>query len=74
MSLDGQVLVIAFVAVASKLVLWYREKAVVEVDVDADRKDVLHLDEGELRLRAGAQPDGAEGIVATVLRPRLERR
>jgi hypothetical protein len=44
------------------------------VNVEPDRKDVLHLDDSELRLRAGARPDGAEGIVATTLRPRLDRR
>jgi hypothetical protein len=74
MSLDVQVLVVAFVAVALKLLLWYRKKDVVGVDVDPDRQDVLHLDGSELRLRARAQPDGAEDIVATVLRPRLDRR
>jgi hypothetical protein len=73
MSLDGQVLLIAFFAVALKLFLWSRED-VVGVNVEPDRKDVLHLDDSELRLRAGARPDGAEGIVATTLRPRLDRR
>jgi hypothetical protein len=74
MSLDGQVLVIACIAVAVKLLLCYREKDVVGVGVEPDRPDVSHLDDSELRLRAGAQPDGAEGIVATALRPRLDRR
>ena len=45
MSLDGQVLVIAFFAVALRLLLWSREENVVEVDVEPDRKDVLHLDD-----------------------------
>ena len=71
MSLDGQVLVIAFFAVALKLLLWSREEDVVGVDVEPDRKDVLHLDNSGLGLRAGARPDGAEGA-ATSLRPRLE--
>jgi hypothetical protein len=74
MSLDGLVLVIAFFAVALKLLLWFREEGVVGVDVEPDRKDVMHLDDSGLRLRAGARPDGAEGIVATALRPRLDRR
>jgi len=73
MSLDEQVLVIAFFAVALKLLLWSREEDVVGVDVEPDRKDVLHLDEQRLRLRAGARPDGADGIVATALRRRLDR-
>jgi hypothetical protein len=60
MSLDGQVLVIAFFAVALKLFLWSRE-GLVGVDVEPDRKDVFHLDDSGLRLRAGARPDGAEG-------------
>jgi hypothetical protein len=74
MSLDGQVLVIAFFALALKLLLWSREEDVVGVNVEPDRKDVLHLDDNELRLRAGARPNGTEGIVATALRPRLDRR
>jgi hypothetical protein len=72
MSLDGQVLVIGFFAVALKLLLWSREET-VGVDVEPDRKDVLHLDDSGPRLLAGARPDGAEGIVTTALRPRLER-
>ena len=45
MSLDGQVLVIAFFALALKLLLWFREEDVVRVDVEPDRKDVLRLDD-----------------------------
>ena len=74
MSLDGQVLVIAFFAVALKVLLWCREEDVVGVDVEPDRKDALHLDDSGLRLRAGAPPDGAKGILATAPRPRLDRR
>jgi hypothetical protein len=74
MSLDGLVLVIAFFAVALKLLCWSREEDVVEVDVEPDRKGVLHLDDSGLRLRAGARPDGVDGIVATALSPRLDRR
>ena len=74
MSLDSQVLLIASCAVALKLFLWSREDDVVGVDVEPNRKDVMHLDDSGLRLRAGARPDGAEGIVATALRPRLDRR
>jgi hypothetical protein len=72
MSLDGQVLVIAFFAIALKLLLWSRED-VVGVDVEPDRKDMLHRDDSGLQLRAGARPDGAEGTVATAPRPRLDR-
>ncbi len=72
MSLDGQVLVIAFFAVALKLFLWSKEEDVVVVDVAPDRKDVLHLDDSGSRLPAEARPDGAEGIFATSLSPRLE--
>jgi hypothetical protein len=46
MSLDGQVLVIAFFALSLKLLLCFREEDVVAVDVEPDRKDVLHLDDG----------------------------
>ena len=74
MSLEEQVLVIAFLAVAFKLLVWSMEEDVVGVDVEPDRKDVMHLDDSELRLRAGARPDGAEGIVATALRPSLDGR
>jgi hypothetical protein len=84
MSSDGQVLVIAFFAVALKLLLWSMEEAVVRVDVELDRKDVLHVDNSGLkdvlhvdnsglRLRAGSRAEGAEGIVATARRPRLDR-
>ena len=45
MSLDGQVLVIAFFAVALKLLLWSREEDVVGTGVEPDRNDVLHLDD-----------------------------
>ena len=54
MSLDGQVLVIAFFAVALKLLLWCREEDVVGVDVEPDRKDALHLDDS-----AAATPSGS---------------
>ena len=69
MPLDGQVLVIAFFAVASKLYLWFSELDAVGVDVEKDGKDVLHLDDSGLGLRVEERPDG---IVATSLRPRLE--
>jgi hypothetical protein len=45
MSLDELVLVIAFFAVALKLLVWSREEDVVGVDVEPDRKDVLHFDD-----------------------------
>lgn len=44
----------------------------VAVDVELDRKDVLHLNDSGLRLRAEAPPDDAEGISATSLSFRLE--
>jgi hypothetical protein len=72
MALDGQVLVIAFFAVALKLYLWFSEVDAVRLDVEPDREDVLALDGSGLRLRVEARPDGTEGIVATSLRPRLE--
>jgi hypothetical protein len=74
MSLDGQVLVIAFFAVALKLFLWSWEEGVAGGDVEPDRKDVLHLGDNGLRLQAGARPDGAEDRVATAPNPRLDRR
>ena len=73
MSLDGQVLVIACFAVALNLLLWSREDKLVGLDVELDPKDVLHLDDSGPRLGAGPRPDGAEGMAATTLRPRLER-
>jgi hypothetical protein len=69
MSFDEQVLVIAFFAVALKL---YLCSTMVRVDVEPGRKDVLDLDDSGLRVGAEARPDGAEGIVATSLRPSLE--
>jgi hypothetical protein len=56
---------------ALKLFLWSKEEVVV-VDVAPDRKGVLHLDDSGPRLPAEARPDGAEGILATSLSPRLE--
>jgi hypothetical protein len=73
MSLDGQVLVVASFAVALKLLLWSMEDEVVRVDVELDRKDVLHVDSSGRRLRAGSRPEGAEGMVPTARRPRLDR-
>jgi hypothetical protein len=74
MSLDGQVLVIAFFAVALKLFLWSREEGMAGWDVEPDRKDVLHLGDNGLRFQAGARPDEAEDLVAPALNPRLDRR
>jgi hypothetical protein len=62
MSCAGQVLVIAFFAVDSKLLLWSMEEDVVGVDVELDRKDLVHFDDSRLRLRAGSWPEGAEGL------------
>jgi hypothetical protein len=73
MSLDGQVLVIAFCAVALKLFLWSKED-VAGVDVEPDRRGVLRFDDRGARLQARVRPDGAEDIVATALHPRLDRR
>jgi hypothetical protein len=53
MSIDSQVLLIAFCAVALKLFLWFRENDVVGVDIEPDRKDVLPLEDSGLRLREG---------------------
>jgi hypothetical protein len=69
MSLDEQVLVIAFCAVALKLFLWPSEGG---VDVEPDRGDVSHLADSGLRIRAGARPE-TEGIAATALRSGLDR-
>jgi len=49
MSIDGQVLVVAFLAMSLKLVLWAREADGVEVKDELHRKPVSHL-----RLRAQA--------------------
>ena len=74
MSLDGQVLVIAVFAVALKLLLWSREEGVVGVDVEPDRKDVLHLDDSDGDSERERSQTELEGIVATALPPRLDRR
>jgi hypothetical protein len=74
MSLDGQVLAIAFCAVALKLFLWSREEGVAGVDVEPHRKGVLRLDDRGARLQARVRPDGAEDLVAPALNPRLDRR
>ena len=71
MSLDGQVLVIAFVAVALKLFLWSREDEAVVI-VEPDRKELLRLDDSRLRFTTEARPDRAEGTFATSLSPRLK--
>jgi hypothetical protein len=74
MSLDGQVLVIAFFAVALKLSLWSWEEGMAGGDVEPDRKDVLHLGDNGLRFQEGARREGAEDMVATALNPRSDRR
>ena len=73
MSLDGQVLVVAVFAVALKLSLWSSEEDVVGVDLEPDRKDVMHLDDSGLRLRAEARPDGGSGHSRYSTRPGLDR-
>jgi hypothetical protein len=45
MSLDGQVLVIAFVAVVLNVLLWSKEDNVAGQDVELDPKEVLQLDD-----------------------------
>lgn len=49
MSIDGQVLVVAFLAISLKLLLWAREADGVDVEDRLRRKAVSHL-----RLRAQA--------------------
>jgi hypothetical protein len=44
MSIDGQVLVIAFLAISLKLLLWAREAAGVEVEDELHRSPALHHD------------------------------
>jgi hypothetical protein len=63
MSLDGLVLVIAIVAVALKLYLWFSEGDMVQRDVESD---------SGLRFQAEARPNRTEGVVDTSRRPRLE--
>jgi hypothetical protein len=56
-SFEGQVLVIAFFALALQLYLWSREED-VQVDVEPDRNDMLHLDDrdcGSGRMRGQAE-------------------
>jgi hypothetical protein len=72
MSLDGQVLVIAFCAVALKLFLWSSEEEVAGADVEPDRQDLPHFADSELRIRAEALP-GVESIAAATLRRGLDR-
>jgi hypothetical protein len=73
MSLDGQVLGIACVAVALNLLLWCRDDNLVGLDVELDPKDVLHLDDSGPRLGAGPRPDGAERMADPAVRLRLDR-
>jgi hypothetical protein len=46
MSLDGQVLVIAFVAMALNLLVWAREAHVVELEDDLHRKGAFQRESG----------------------------
>jgi hypothetical protein len=58
MSLDGQVLVIAIVAIALNLLIWAREADVAEVEDELHRKDAFQRDGGgQLRLRAREVPE-----------------
>jgi hypothetical protein len=72
MLLDGQVLVVALFAVALKLSLWFREEDAVLLDVEPDRKDVLHMDESGMRLPGEAPPEGNKRISARYSSRRLE--
>jgi hypothetical protein len=66
MSLDGQVLVIAFVAIALKLFIWAREADVIEVEDKLHRTDAFRRDGGgRLRFRARTGSAGPEGLVCT---------
>jgi hypothetical protein len=44
MSIDGQVLVMAFLAISLKLLLWAREAARVELEDELHRSPALHHD------------------------------
>jgi hypothetical protein len=44
MSIDGQVLVMAFLAISLKLLLWARDAAGVEVEDELHRSPALHHD------------------------------
>jgi hypothetical protein len=74
MSLDEQVLMIAFCAIALKLLLWSREGNVVGLDIDPDRKNVLHLDDSGPRFQAGARLEGDVAMVAKTKCFKLDRR
>jgi hypothetical protein len=66
MSLDGLVLVIAFVAIALKSFVWAREADVIEVEDKLHRTDAFRRDgRGRLRLRSRTGSAGPEGLVCT---------
>jgi hypothetical protein len=50
-------LVIAFLAISLKLLLWARETGVVEVEDELHRKHAFHQDGRRVQLREHIQPD-----------------
>jgi hypothetical protein len=65
MSIDAQVLVIAFLAISLKLLLWARKTEGVEVEDELHRKHAFHLDARQVQLRAQAHSAGPESLIGT---------
>jgi hypothetical protein len=65
MSIDAQVLVIAFLAISLKLLLWAGETEGVEVEDELHRKHAFHLDGRQVQLRAQPHSAGPESLIGT---------
>lgn len=65
MSIDAQVLVIAFLAISLKLLLWARETEGVEAEDELHRKHAFDLDGRRAQLRAHAYSAGPESLTGT---------
>ena len=74
MSIDGQVLVIAFLAISLKLLVWAREADGVEVKDELHRNGACPLDGRPLRLRARALSAGPERLMVTASKSRGDKR
>jgi hypothetical protein len=65
MSIDAQVLMVAFLAISLRLLLWARETEGVEVEDELHRKHGFHLDARQVQLRAQAHSAGPESLTGT---------
>lgn len=74
MSIDGQVLVVAFLALLLKLLLWAQEGNGVEVEDEPHRKDAFHFDGRLPRARGRAHSAGPVRLIVKASNYRGDKR